>query len=147
MGQSVGKLTVVRYEDVNPVDCVPVVVGTYTAYGCVKTVTPPGQTRELVDNSCLEDDFGSHEPGGENPTTMVLNIAFDVGSGVDDKLQEQYDAQCAFNVQITNPKWAKQYQFPAKIASLEPQEISRTDIMVMQVTFARTGALTRPANP
>ena len=147
MPQTVGALTVVRYEDVDPGDCSVVAAGTYTAYGCVKSVTPPGQTRELVDISCLEDAFGAHEPGSETPTSMVLNIAFDVGSGVDDKLQEQYDSQCAFNVQITNPKWTKQYQFPAKVAALEPQEINRTDIMVMQVTFARTGALTRPANP
>lgn len=110
----------------------------------VQSVTSPPRTREQIEADSIGDTFSVPELGIEEKSEYPMVQFWHPGDTEHEKLDTAFGGKTELTMQIVTPhSTAVTEEFTAKVTALEPEELSKGNVYKRNVTFVRTGAITR----
>jgi len=141
MTNFVGDLTTISFQ---PMSTACTTTSTsYTVIGCLKDATPPPETRETVDASCLGQTDPILQVGAKQPVEFEFTAAWDPGDSEHTSLSTLFDNKCNANWKIQNSEFTSSTgAFTGRIIAMSPQVINRGNIVTRQIRVATSSVVT-----
>ena len=116
---------------------------TYTTLDNTVEVTPPGRSRQGVDDTTLSDTLETEAAGIEEQSEFTFLQFFHVGDTNHAIIDTLFSAKTKVNWKITYPyATAKTWTFEGWVKQLSVERVTRSGIISREVTVKRTGAIT-----
>lgn len=120
------------------------VTGGPTTIGQIRSVTPPGASREKIDATDLDDTLMTYVPSSPpDQGEVTIEYFWTPDDTVDNLMDTDFAANTTASWKIVYPSpISKTATFSAFIINLTPAAVQSRDVITRSVTFVLTSAIT-----